>query len=296
MIFISYRRADSESVVGRIYSELTKHFPTQDVFLDHDSIPLGKPFLDVIRERLATSKFALVLIGPQWCSIKDEKTGQRRLDDPNDFVRLEVETALATPGVDVIPLWVMRATTTSEDTAGLPASLQPLFMKNGMSIRPLPDEDNDLLRLTSRLLQRRLEVLQSASFAIPWSLITTVAGIRQQGHGLFIIRRAFDLLCIRMPDYPTIDSILSNQDSGTSMKQWMTHTGLEIGRRHPSCLVYFEAGYELCVDIMQNNMNQNLSILGNIQFPAEIVSLKASLEERLAKVTDYFIRIVEESY
>lgn len=97
MIFISYRRADSESVVGRIYSELKKHFPTHDVFLDHDSIPLGKPFLVVIRERLATSKYALILIGPQWCSIKDEKTGQRRLDDPNDFVRLEVEAALATP-------------------------------------------------------------------------------------------------------------------------------------------------------------------------------------------------------
>lgn len=59
MIFISYRRADSESVVGRIYSELKKRFPAQDVFLDHDSIPLGKPFLDVIHERLATSKCAL---------------------------------------------------------------------------------------------------------------------------------------------------------------------------------------------------------------------------------------------
>jgi hypothetical protein len=45
MIFISYCQAYSESVVGRIYSELKKHFPTQGVFLDHDSIPLGKPFL-----------------------------------------------------------------------------------------------------------------------------------------------------------------------------------------------------------------------------------------------------------
>jgi len=76
MIFISYRRADSESVVGRIYSELKKHFPTQDVFLDHDSIPLGKPFLDVIRERLATSKFALVLIGPQKRAILDDQRFQ----------------------------------------------------------------------------------------------------------------------------------------------------------------------------------------------------------------------------
>jgi hypothetical protein len=154
MIFISYRRADSESVVGRLYSELKKHFPTQDVFLDHDSIPFGKPFFDVICERLATTKFALVLIGPQWCSIKDEKTGQRRLDDPNDYVRLEVEATLATPGVDVIPLWVMRATTTPEDIAFLPTSLQPLFNNQGMSLRPVPDEANDLQRLIGRLARQ----------------------------------------------------------------------------------------------------------------------------------------------
>jgi hypothetical protein len=154
MIFISYRRSDSESVVGRIYSELKKHFPTKDVFLDHDSIPLGKPFADIISERLASSKFALVLIGPQWCQIKEEKTGQRRLDDPNDFVRLEVETALATPGIDVIPLWVMRATTLPEEVGALPASLQALFKNNGMSIRPVPDETSDLQRLISRLTRQ----------------------------------------------------------------------------------------------------------------------------------------------
>lgn len=68
MIFISYRLADSENVVGRIYPELKRHFPKQEMYLDHDSIPLGKPFLNVIRERLAASKFVLVLIGPQWSS------------------------------------------------------------------------------------------------------------------------------------------------------------------------------------------------------------------------------------
>lgn len=147
MIFISYRRADSESVVGRIHSELKKHFPTQDVFLDHDSIPLGKPFEEVIRERLAASKFALVLIGPKWHSVADVDTGKPRLDDPQDFVRLEVETALATPGVSVIPLWVMRATSSSPEIAALPPSIRPLFKNNGMSIRPVPDEDADIQKL-----------------------------------------------------------------------------------------------------------------------------------------------------
>lgn len=91
MIFISYRRADSESVVGRIYAELKKHFPTQQVFLDHDSIPLGMPFQEVIRQRLVDSKFALVLIGPIWHSIADQRTGLPRLADPSDLNRLEIE-------------------------------------------------------------------------------------------------------------------------------------------------------------------------------------------------------------
>jgi predicted nucleotide-binding protein len=140
MIFISYRRTDSESVVGRIYSELKKHFPTQDVFLDHDSIPLGKPFLDVIRERIVRTKYFLVLIGPDWLS---------RLEDPNDFVRLEVETALATPDVTVIPVLVNRAQ--MPPSGELPESLQPLLNRHGISVRPDPDFYHDIERLVRAL-------------------------------------------------------------------------------------------------------------------------------------------------
>jgi hypothetical protein len=57
------RWTTSESVVGRNYPELKKHFPTQDVVLDQDSIPLGKPFMDVIGERLTTTMINFVLIG-----------------------------------------------------------------------------------------------------------------------------------------------------------------------------------------------------------------------------------------
>lgn len=70
---ISYRRADSESVVDRIYSELMKSLRTQDVLLTM-ILSLGKRFLDMIRKLLAISKFALVLVGPQLCSIKGDTT------------------------------------------------------------------------------------------------------------------------------------------------------------------------------------------------------------------------------
>ena len=151
MIFISYRRSDSEVIVGRIYSEICKHFPRESVFLDHDSIPLGRPFAEVIRERLAASRYALVIIGPQWCSILDKHTGRPRLEEESDFVRREVELALNTPGVDVIPVWVMRAATTTREIEELPVTLRPLFEKQGMSIRPVPDEETDLERLIQRL-------------------------------------------------------------------------------------------------------------------------------------------------
>lgn len=150
MIFISYRRADSEIVVGNLCRELRKRFPGEEVFLDHDGIPLGRDFRAVIRERLKNSRIALVLIGPQWCDIVG-RDGRRRLDDPEDNVRLEVEYALSTPGLDVIPLWVMRATTPEEQVATLPPSLQPLFKNNGMQVRPVPDEENDIERLVKRL-------------------------------------------------------------------------------------------------------------------------------------------------
>jgi hypothetical protein len=151
MIFISYRRSDSEVIVGRIYSEVCKHFPREAVFLDHDSIPLGRPFAEVIRERLAASRYALVIIGPQWCSILDKHTGRPRLEEESDFVRREVELALNTPGVDVIPVWVMRAATTTREIEELPVTLRPLFEKQGMSIRPVLDEETDLERLIQRL-------------------------------------------------------------------------------------------------------------------------------------------------
>ncbi|TWW12162.1 hypothetical protein E3A20_03420, partial [Planctomyces bekefii] len=228
---------ESSRCIGRrIYSELKKHFPTQDVFLDHDSIPLGKPFLDVIRERLATSKFALVLIGPQWCSIKDEKTGQRRLDDPNDFVRLEVETALATPGVDVILLWVMRATTTNEEIATLPASLQPLFKNNGMSLRPVPDESNDLLRLIGRLSKQADGASSAVGPKSPVQPRIDIRGDFTDGGLSFIAHR------YRWKE------VLEDALSGRGYRKFDCHV---IGERGRSVLRYWNIAESLLEDIRQ---------------------------------------------
>src|SRR5262245_22905959 len=92
-IFISYRRSDSQDVTGRIYDRLVARFSRERVFKDVDSIPLGVSFPLHIKQMLSKTSMALVIIGPSWLNARDEQ-GRRRLDDPNDLVRLEVEAAL----------------------------------------------------------------------------------------------------------------------------------------------------------------------------------------------------------
>jgi len=147
IIFLSYRRTDSPDVTGRIYDRLVARFSAKQVFKDVDSIPLGVSFRRHIEQVLTRAGVVLVIIGPGWLGASDEQ-GRRRLDDPNDFVRLEVETALR-GGIPVIPILVSNA---SMPRAGdLPPALEPLVARNGMAVRPDPDFNNDIGRLIAGL-------------------------------------------------------------------------------------------------------------------------------------------------
>ena len=133
-IFLSYRRADSNDVVGRIYDRLIQRFPRCDVFRDFDSLRPGLPFPQQLDDAITRSTVSLVLIGPQWVSVTNQR-GYRRLDDPSDFVRLEVERSLGT-GIPVIPVLVSNAIMPDGDA--LPESLKPLVLLHGIRIRPDP--------------------------------------------------------------------------------------------------------------------------------------------------------------
>src|SRR4051795_8809425 len=106
-IFISYRREDTEYPAGWLYDRLSDHFPRGEVFKDVDSIEPGEDFVDVLTEAVASCDALLVLIGQHWLSVTGP-SGGRRLDEPGDFVRLEVEAALQR-GVRVVPVLVGRA-------------------------------------------------------------------------------------------------------------------------------------------------------------------------------------------
>lgn len=107
-IFLSYRRRDSQSATGRLGDRLSAHFGSARVFLDRDSIVVGDDFAEAIRRAIGLSVVVLVIIGPDWLDAR-QASGQRRLDDAADFVRLEIESALAS-GVPLIPVLVEGAT------------------------------------------------------------------------------------------------------------------------------------------------------------------------------------------
>ncbi len=146
-IFVSYRRSDSADVSGRIYDRLIARFGKNLVFKDVDSIPLGIDFKEYLDRKVSECDVLLAIIGDHWIDARDAN-GKRRLDDPADFVRIEIESALER-GIPVIPLLVHGAQMPAEEN--LPFSLRKLVYRNGIPIRPDPDFHRDMDRLISAL-------------------------------------------------------------------------------------------------------------------------------------------------
>lgn len=130
-IFISYRREDSEGHTGRLYDALARRFGEEQVFMDFDAIPLGVDFTRVITEAVGACDVLIAVIGRGWATITDSD-GQRRLDSPEDPVRLEIRAALERD-VRVIPAFVQNAQMPPSDQ--LPDDLASLAHRNGISLR-----------------------------------------------------------------------------------------------------------------------------------------------------------------
>jgi len=129
-IFISYRRDDAEGQAGRLFDELSEHFGRDAVFMDVAGIRKGLDFRRVIDEHVTSCGVLLVLIGKGWLSATDGK-GRRRLDDPNDFVRLETAAALSRD-IPVVPVLVHGAVMPTEQE--LPGALKELAFRNGTEL------------------------------------------------------------------------------------------------------------------------------------------------------------------
>jgi hypothetical protein len=129
-IFISYRREDTGWAAGWLFDRLASHFGRDQIFKDVDSIELGDDFVEVITTAVGASHALLALIGDRWLTVTGQD-GRRRLDNSGDFVRLEIEAALAR-GVRVIPILVDGARMPPADQ--LPRTLAPLARRQALEL------------------------------------------------------------------------------------------------------------------------------------------------------------------
>src|SRR5262249_28831288 len=120
-IFISYRRDDTMGLTGRIFDRLKSHFGPQSIVMDIDSIPIGVDFRHYINDAISECDVMLVIIGDNWLCIAADK--KSRLDNPDDFVRLEIETAFREKR-SILPVLVGNTPMPNKDQ--LPPSLKDL--------------------------------------------------------------------------------------------------------------------------------------------------------------------------
>jgi TIR domain len=154
-IFISYRREDSAAWAGRLSDRLKSHLPTAQIFMDVDNIEPGADFVQAIEDIVSACDVLIAVIGHRWLTSSDH-WGKRRLDNPQDLVRLEVATALKR-GIRVVPVLVEGA---KIPKAGqLPNDLKLLVRRNALEIghtRFNSDSEN-LIAAVERALGEAIE-------------------------------------------------------------------------------------------------------------------------------------------
>jgi hypothetical protein len=170
-IFVSYRRSESSDVTGRIFDQMKARFGEDHLFKDVDSIPLGKDFRTAISEAVGRCEVLLAVIGKDWLRVIGDG-GERRIDDPNDYVHIEIATALSR-GIPVIPVLVENAGMPL--SSELPEPLKPLAFRNATPVRADPDFHHDMDRLCFQLGKYlpKSRITQFSEFG-GWSIVGLV--------------------------------------------------------------------------------------------------------------------------
>jgi TIR domain/Tetratricopeptide repeat len=159
-IFLSYRREDAGPYARSLQLQLGQRIPDTTIFMDLDSIEAGLDFAEIIEEAVASSAVLVALIGRQWATLTDEE-GARRLDNPDDFVRFEIKTALER-GVRVIPVLLDGARPLRQQE--LPGDLRRLARLNAhkLSYDRYQDDADRLFDLIERVLTEAGERAETA--------------------------------------------------------------------------------------------------------------------------------------
>jgi formylglycine-generating enzyme required for sulfatase activity len=129
-IFINYRRGDDPGNTGRLFDRLQEAFRPDQLFMDVDSMKPGVDFVKELEEQVSQCDIVLAVIGHNWIESRDE-TGRRQLDNPEDFVRIEIASALAQNKL-VIPVLVGEARVPRSDE--LPEPIKPLARRHAVRL------------------------------------------------------------------------------------------------------------------------------------------------------------------
>jgi hypothetical protein len=151
-VFLNYRREDASGHAGRLYDALSVTFGGENVFMDVDAIEPGLDFSEVVASKVGMTDVLIALIGRDWLVVSDA-TGRRRLERPDDFVRMELRAGLEREGTRVIPVLVQGAEMPSVDD--LPEDLAKLAFRNAVELRDT-SWASDVARL-QRALERIAE-------------------------------------------------------------------------------------------------------------------------------------------
>lgn len=227
-IFISYRRDDSQYVTDSVHDHLVRYFGAHNVFLDVEDIPPGVDFRKYLSDQVAGIDVVLAIIGPRWASMMKQRAHQ-----PNDFVRIEIESALEQNKL-IIPVLVMEAE--MPDFADLPSSVGKLQWLQSAVIRRKPDLEHSCSKLAESIRQHfngkattavlpdhdssALEILPP-----PFDWVDIPAGrvILEDDHGIYQVE-AFSIA-----KYPVTVAqyLVFMEDNGYGTQRWWSKSGWE---------------------------------------------------------------------
>ena len=183
-IFISYRRKESADFTGRLFDRLAGYFGPDSVFMDVDVLISGADYRTQIGKIIAQCDVLLAIIGQQWTTITDE-SGKRRLDNPDDQLRIEVATALER-GIAVVPVLIHGAGLPNADE--LPTDIAALAAAEPIEIQSGLPFNTDVQKLVDRLEQKH--ALRHPDRRFPLELVLIPLGI------LLVVFGCFELMNI----------------------------------------------------------------------------------------------------
>lgn len=217
---ISYRRADSEAITGRIFDRLAAHYGKDAVFRDIDNIPAGEDFRERIKDALQNSDILLAIVGPKWTG--PLRGGTRRINEETDQVRIEIETALQ-KAIPVIP--VLVGGSKAPKPQQLPASLKDFAFLNAPRVDSGQDFDvhvDRLIRDMDAILETRRPAAHERRWIVPAAMAAAAALLIAIGAAAYF---AFSTRPISpQPPSPPVEQ------QAAAMPAWLAVAYREIGQ------------------------------------------------------------------